>query len=294
MQLHKAQLSKLARNKQDIMEKKKEEKSMAKQAAVLVAQPVAPPVAQPALPMPQPVAMTQAMPIVPPQQMQPVYYASVPLTMYPPVQQYLPQNRGWGQGRRQGRGGGTFQQPMRGRASMNLGKRGFWVCHNPSHLQQDCLYAYQQEGPITPTRDNPQQNQGWQGPGNWTGPWMGPNQQFQGPVNSGVGPMGPTPGRSVAKTHGADWMRKLSSSCTFHPVSTQSTDDIQDQWQPPNAQVLPSLVDTIHTAMRYFLWTSHSEGQLKHLNSLKPMPTNFSIWKDNDSEAVATQAARLR
>ncbi|KAK3510573.1 hypothetical protein QTP70_010657 [Hemibagrus guttatus] len=41
MQLHKAQLSELACNKQDIMEKKKEEKSMAKQAAVLVAQPVA-------------------------------------------------------------------------------------------------------------------------------------------------------------------------------------------------------------------------------------------------------------
>ncbi|KAK3563885.1 hypothetical protein QTP86_004825 [Hemibagrus guttatus] len=80
MQLHKAQLSELARNKQDIMEEKKEEKSMAKQAAVLVAQPIAPPVAQPALPMPQPAAMTQAMPIVPPQQMQPVYYASPPLT----------------------------------------------------------------------------------------------------------------------------------------------------------------------------------------------------------------------
>ncbi|KAK3524677.1 hypothetical protein QTP86_000612 [Hemibagrus guttatus] len=80
MQLHKAQLSELAHNKQNIMEKKKEEKSVAKQAAVLVAQPVAPPVAQPALPMPQPAAMTQAMPIVPPQQMQPVYYAYPPLT----------------------------------------------------------------------------------------------------------------------------------------------------------------------------------------------------------------------
>ncbi|KAK3515812.1 hypothetical protein QTP70_034025, partial [Hemibagrus guttatus] len=127
MQLHKAQLSELACNKQDIMEKKKEEKSIAKQAAVLVAQPVAPPVAQPALPMPQPAAMTQAMPIVPPQQMHPVYYASPPLTMYPPVQQYLPQNRGWGQGQGRGRGGGTFQQPMRGRAPMSLGKRGCWI-----------------------------------------------------------------------------------------------------------------------------------------------------------------------
>ncbi|KAK3570715.1 hypothetical protein QTP86_025264 [Hemibagrus guttatus] len=128
MQLHKAQLSELARKKQDNMEKKKEEKNVAKQAAVLVAQPVAPPVAQPALPMPQPAAMTQAMPIVPPQQMQAVYYASQPLTMYPPVQQHLPQYRRWGQGRGQGQGGGTFQQPMRGRAPMTQGKKGCWVC----------------------------------------------------------------------------------------------------------------------------------------------------------------------
>ncbi|KAK3545254.1 hypothetical protein QTP70_002535 [Hemibagrus guttatus] len=28
----------------------------------------------------------------------------------------------------------------------------------------------------------------------WTGPWMGPNQQSQRPMNSGMGPMGPTPG----------------------------------------------------------------------------------------------------
>ncbi|KAK3518750.1 hypothetical protein QTP70_010882 [Hemibagrus guttatus] len=191
MQLHKAQLSELARNKQDIMEKKKEEKNVAKQAAVLVAQPVAPPVAQPALPMPQPAAMTQAMPIVLPQQMQPMYYASQPLTMYPPVQQHLPQYRRWGQGRGRGQGGGTFQQSMRGSAQ---GKRGCWVCHNLNHLQRDCPYAYQQEGLMAPARDNSQQNQGWQGPGNWTGPWMGPNQQSQGPMNSGMGPMGPTPG----------------------------------------------------------------------------------------------------
>ncbi|KAK3507317.1 hypothetical protein QTP70_013795 [Hemibagrus guttatus] len=124
MQLHKAQLSELARNKQDIMEKKKGEKSVAKQAAVLVAQPVAPPVAQPALPMPQPAVMTQAMPIVPPQQMQPVYYASQPLTMYPPVRKHLPQYQGWGQGRGRGQGGGTFQQPMRGRVPTTQGKRG--------------------------------------------------------------------------------------------------------------------------------------------------------------------------
>ncbi|KAK3517354.1 hypothetical protein QTP70_004697 [Hemibagrus guttatus] len=121
MQLHKAQLSESARNKQDIMEKKKEEKNVAKQAAVLVAQPVAPPVAQPALPIPQPAAMTQAMPIVPPQQMQPVYYASQPLTMYPPVQQHLPQYQRWGQGRGRNQG---FQQPIRGRVPMTQGRRG--------------------------------------------------------------------------------------------------------------------------------------------------------------------------
>ncbi|KAK3522526.1 hypothetical protein QTP86_018664, partial [Hemibagrus guttatus] len=121
MQLHKAQLSELARNKQDIMEKKKEEKSVAKQAAVLVAQP---PVAQPALPIAQPAAMTQAMPIVPPQQMQPVYYASQPLTMYPPVQQHLPQYQRWGQGRGRNQG---FQQPMRGRVPITQGRRGCWV-----------------------------------------------------------------------------------------------------------------------------------------------------------------------
>ncbi|KAK3570719.1 hypothetical protein QTP86_025262 [Hemibagrus guttatus] len=80
-----------------------------------------------------------------------------------------------------------------------------------------------------------------------------------------------------------------SQSPDLNPIEMLWHDLKKDQWQPPNAQVLPSLVDTIHTAMRYFLWTSHSEGQLKHLNSLKPMPTNFSIWKDNDSEAVATQ-----
>ncbi|KAK3523697.1 hypothetical protein QTP70_009278 [Hemibagrus guttatus] len=133
------------------MEKKKEEKNVAKQAAVLVAQPVAPPVAQPAFPMPQPAAMTQAMPIVPPQQMQPVYYASQPLTMYPPVQQHLPQYQRWGQGRGRNQG---FQQPMRGRVPMTQGRRGCWVCRNPNHLQRECPYAYQQEGPIAPTRDN--------------------------------------------------------------------------------------------------------------------------------------------
>ncbi|KAK3522513.1 hypothetical protein QTP86_017282, partial [Hemibagrus guttatus] len=54
---------------------------------------------------------------------------------------------------------------------------------------------------------------------------------------------------SVVKTHGADWMRELSSSCTFHPVSTQSTDNIQDQWQPPRAPMPHFLVDTVHAVM---------------------------------------------
>ncbi|KAK3517333.1 hypothetical protein QTP70_003407 [Hemibagrus guttatus] len=164
MQLHKAQLSELARNKQDIMEKKKEEKSVAKQAAVLVA----PPVAQPALLMPQPAAMTQAMPIVPPQQTQPVYYASPPLTMYPPVQQHLPQYQGWGQRR----GRGPFNALL-------------------TRMKEACDEMVSNNTPPDPK---------WF---NWFD-WL----------------------------FSTDWVAEL------------------DQWQPPNAQMPPFLMDTARTAMR--------------------------------------------
>lgn len=37
---------------------------------------------------------------------------------------------------------------------------------------------------------------------------------------------------SVARTHGADWMHKLNSSCTFHPVATQAIDSIHVRSYP--------------------------------------------------------------
>ncbi|KAK3560203.1 hypothetical protein QTP86_000678 [Hemibagrus guttatus] len=40
----------------------------------------------------------------------------------------------------------------------------------------------------------------------------------------------------------------------------------------------------------YFLWTSHSKGQLQHLSNLEPRPANFNVWKSKDSVAIATRA----
>lgn len=49
---------------------------------------------------------------------------------------------------------------------------------------------------------------------------------------------------SAAQTHGADWMRNLSSSCTFVPSSTQTITDMRVRMQPK--QTFPWCVLTRH------------------------------------------------
>ncbi|KAI5085568.1 hypothetical protein C0J45_23697, partial [Silurus meridionalis] len=150
--LHKAQLGELTRSKQENQEKRKEEKISAKQAAVMMAPTTA-----------QQDPAGQTTPDQGNQQLMPVGQTMMD---YPTNQQ----NGGWGQERGRGRGGmfrprpRNYQPPRGGRC---------WNCQDPNHMMRNCPY------PIRQQQGNQQQNQSWQDPGNWAGPWMGQNQQNQ-------------------------------------------------------------------------------------------------------------------
>ncbi|KAK2838858.1 hypothetical protein Q7C36_013672 [Tachysurus vachellii] len=214
VQLHKAQLGELARNKQENHEKKKKEDKeyTSKQAAVMVA-PAAVQAAPPQNGGAPQVMMTQPQ-SPPPAMMQ--YPMGYPIN-YPMNPQYVPQQRGWGPGRGRGRGGPGRQPPQR--SAWGTGGQGgsFWNCNNPGHLKRDCPYLQygapggamgnqgRQQMPAQMPAPMFQQGTGQpgmqqapvtaqQGTGNWAGQWMGPGLQGQAPVPPGGSPMGPAPG----------------------------------------------------------------------------------------------------
>ncbi|KAK2829231.1 hypothetical protein Q7C36_017221 [Tachysurus vachellii] len=212
VQLHKAQLGELTRNKQESHDKKKkEDKEYTKQAAVMVA-PAAVQVAPPQ-DGGAPQVMTQTQPLPPTMIQYPMGYP----TSYPVNPQYAPLQRGWGPTRGRGRGGQGRQPPQRPAWGTGGQGRTCWNCNNPGHMKYDCPYL--QYGALGGVMGNQgrqqmpgqmpapmfQQGAGQsgmqqapaatpQGAGNWAGQWMGPGFQGQAPVPPGGSPLGPAPG----------------------------------------------------------------------------------------------------
>lgn len=202
IQLHKAQLNELARNKQENQEKRKKEatESAAKQAALLVAPAPAPqaqspqaPTTQQAVPAPATITQPQMVYQQPAATMVPAAYPIVP--QYQMVPQYQPQMRGWGPPRGRGRGAMNQRYGSRNQWSgPNRQQEGCWNCGEAGHIRVDCPNWHGGKQQAAPQRGMGRMQNSGPGPQDgqgWTGQWMGP---AHGPVPPGGSPWGPAPG----------------------------------------------------------------------------------------------------